>query len=151
MLSAANLTNDPRLAHLEALIEKADSLVRYQCHLPMKQFDDVMPMAQAADAELDAYVASLAAVRPQTFAEIALQAVASRYWHERLRDNIEVTQADLDLVASILDAAGIVPKSFSDDDVYARAGISQDDDDAQCLAHWRGKVGLFTPVHALAA
>jgi hypothetical protein len=78
--------------------------------------DPAMPKADAAaksaDSALETFIFEVSAVRPQTLIEFALQARAAHYWHERLNDLIEVTGTARMLVQSVLDAAGIVPKSY---------------------------------------
>jgi hypothetical protein len=102
---------DARFARLEALIEKTEAAISIACDAPMN--DDTAPAeARAADEALRAYVSAVAAIRPQSLTDMALQARAAHYWHERSADLAKVRDSDRQLVQSVLDAAGIEPRSF---------------------------------------
>jgi hypothetical protein len=113
-VTSSAISSDPRFAELERLIEAADRTTIAAAELVST--DPAMPKADAAadeaDSALEAFIAEVVAVRPQTLTEFALQARAAHYWHERLHELIEVTDSARMLVQSVLDAAGIVPKSY---------------------------------------
>jgi hypothetical protein len=98
-------TPDPRLTELERLIEAVDRPAM------VEPYDAVA--AERAEAALDAFVASVAAIRPPGLADLALLARVAHYWHERF-DEGEARRLGTaaTLMQTVLDAAGIVPKCY---------------------------------------